>query len=96
MLMVVVGRRRHEAVPNGWDPSQQIQGLQCPSQLNPNKKNIETCSVKLPLPELAMPRLTGFAEELSTLAIRVETTERKDNNWYWSFIDDDDHLYADN
>ena len=33
---------------NGCDPSQQIQGLQCPSQPNPNKKNIETCSVKLP------------------------------------------------
>ena len=46
--MVVVGRWRHEAVSNGWDPSQQIQGLKCPSQPNPNKNYIETCSVKLP------------------------------------------------
>ena len=33
---------------DSWDPSQQIQGLKCPSQPNPNKNNIETCSVKLP------------------------------------------------
>ena len=49
--MVVVGRWRHEAVSNGWDPSQQIQGLKCPSQPNPNKNHIETCSVKQDLNE---------------------------------------------
>ena len=46
--MVVVGRWRLDAALYSWDPSQQIQGLKCPSQPNPNKNNIETCSVKLP------------------------------------------------
>ena len=40
-----VGTKRCDS----WDPSQQIQGLKCPSQPNPNKNDIETCSVKLPL-----------------------------------------------
>ena len=39
-----VGTKRCDS----WDPSQQIQGLKCPSQPNANKNNIETCSVKLP------------------------------------------------
>ena len=47
--MVVVGRWRLDAALYSWDPSQQIQGLKCPSQPNPNKNDIETCSVKLPL-----------------------------------------------
>ena len=46
--MVVVGRWRLDAALYSWDPSQQIQGLKCPSQPNPNKDSIETCSVKLP------------------------------------------------
>ena len=44
----------------GWDPSQQIQGLKCPSQPNPNKNNIETCSVKLPQDERARDIFQAF------------------------------------
>ena len=44
---------------DSWDPSQQIQGLKCPSQPNPNKNNIETCSVKLP-----KKRINLFSQQL--------------------------------
>ena len=44
---------------DSWDPSQQIQGLKCPSQPNPNKNNIEICSVKLP-----KKRINLFSQQL--------------------------------
>ena len=56
---------------DSWDPSQQIQGLKCPSQPNPNKNDIETCSVKQDLNEASSSKTTSDPhdqcnEQLST------------------------------
>ena len=68
--MVVVGRWRLDAALYSWDPSQQIQGLKYPSQPNPNKNNIETCSVKLPI--VAIPRLRKDCEHISKHSLCVK------------------------
>ena len=60
-----VGTKRCDS----WDPSQQIQGLKCPSQPNPNKNNIETCSVKLP--PLFQIELNGFQTFFNVLMNHV-------------------------
>ena len=56
---------------DSWDPSQQIQGLKCPSQPNPNKNNIETCSVKLPQSAPLSALLWSIYGHLSTLSSGV-------------------------
>ena len=58
---------------DSWDPSQQIQGLKCPSQPNPNKNNIETCSVKLPKTGASLARdfvLRSFGKVLASACNR--------------------------